>query len=105
MKIDGMELDKDEIQGLLFTGYPKNSGGAYLMLRVLDAAQARAWLRASLSAFTFGERRSYAETLNVAISAPGLAALGLDSGSLRTFPLEFREGLREADGGVRPRIL
>jgi Dyp-type peroxidase family len=105
MKIDGNGLEKSEIQGFVFTGYPKSSGGAYLFLRVLEAAPARVWLQSLLPALTFGEPRQYEAALNVAVSAPGLVALGLDDTSLGTFPLEFREGLREADGGFRPRIL
>jgi Dyp-type peroxidase family len=105
MKISGIDLEKEEIQGFVFSGYPKNSGGAYLFLRVLDAARGRAWLKSLLPSLTFGERRQYEATLNVAVSAPGLVALGLDGASLATFPLEFREGLREQDGRFRPRIL
>jgi Dyp-type peroxidase family len=98
-------LQKDQIQGLVFTGYPKNEAGTYLFLRVLDRARARAWLRDLVPELTFGEARAYGPTLNVALSAPGLSALGLDAGSLATFPHEFREGLREPDDAFRPRIL
>jgi Dyp-type peroxidase family len=105
MNNDGIDLAKHEIQGLLFTGYPKSLGGAYLFLRVADAVRARAWLGSLLPQVTFGELPQYEATLNVAFSAPGLTAFGLDAESLGTFPLEFREGLREADGSFRPRIL
>lgn len=105
MMMNGTTLEKDEIQGLVFSGYPKNEAGAYLFLRVVDAARARAWLRTLVTEVTFGEQRDYGPTVNVALSAPGLAALGLDDKSLATFPLEFREGLRQPDGSSRPRIL
>jgi Dyp-type peroxidase family len=98
-------LEKNEIQGLVFTGYPRNEAGTYLLLGVVDRALAQRWLRSILSEVSFGELREYGATLNVAISAPGLAALGLDAASLATFPLEFREGLRAADEAYRPRIL
>jgi Dyp-type peroxidase family len=102
-KLNGLE--KAEIQGLVFTGYPKNPVGAYLFLRVRDAARARAWLRGQLPELTFGEPRTYGETTNIALTAPGLSALGLDDASLGTFPPEFREGLRVTDDANRPRIL
>lgn len=98
-------LEWEEIQGLVFSGYPKNDAGAYLFLRVVDAARARAWLRSLLPEVSFGERASYGSTVNIALSAPGLAALGLEEQSLGTFPLEFRQGLREPDDAARPRIL
>jgi len=103
--MNAVTLQKHEIQGLVFSGYPKNEAGTYLLLRVVDRARARAWLRAALGEVTFGELTEYGATLNIAISAPGLTALGLDAPSLATFPLEFREGLREKDEAYRPRIL
>lgn len=105
MQTNVVNLQKDEIQGLVFTGYPKNEAGIYLLLGVIDRVSARAWLRSLLNEVTFGELREYGATLNVALSAPGLSALGLDLASLATFPLEFREGLREGDESYRPRIL
>lgn len=105
MTTNGNTLEKEEIQGLVFSGYPKNDAGAYLFLRVVDATRARAWLRSLLSDLTFGERADHGPSLNVAFSAPGLGALGLDDESLGSFPPEFREGLREPDDTARPRIL
>jgi Dyp-type peroxidase family len=105
MREDGITLQTDEIQGLVFTGYPKNEAGVYLLLRVVDRERARSWLRSLLAEVTFGELREYGPTLNIALSAPGLSALGLDAASLATFPHEFREGLRENDDAFRPRIL
>lgn len=105
MTTNAVTLEKEEIQGLVFSGYPKNDAGAYLFLRVADAARARAWLRSLLPQVSFGEHADRGPTLNVALSAPGLGALGLDEESLATFPLEFREGLREPDDAARPRIL
>jgi Dyp-type peroxidase family len=105
MQKNAATLQKHEIQALVFSGYPKNEAGTYLLLRVVDRARARAWLRALVDEVSFGELMEYGSTLNVAISAPGLAALGLDTASLATFPLEFREGLREKDETYRPRIL
>jgi Dyp-type peroxidase family len=105
MRNEGVALDKAEIQGLVFSGYPKNPACGYLLLGVLQAERARAWLAALLPRLTFGEPSVYGPTQNCALSAAGLSALGLDDTSLATFPLEFREGLRQADDAFRPRIL
>src|SRR5205809_1022676 len=41
-------------------------------------------------------------TLNIALSYAGIEALGLPDDSLRSFPIEFQEGMTH---GERPRIL
>lgn len=98
-------LDESEIQGLVFSAYPRSVAGAYLFLQVADAAGARRWLRSKLGQLSYGNPRAAGVAQNLALSAPGLAALGLDDASLASFPPEFREGLREQDGAFRPRTL
>ena len=115
-------LEESEIQGLVFSAYPRHVAGAYLFLQIVDAARARRWLRNKVSQLSYGNPRPAAAAQNgaaqdgarvgqaangaaqnLALSAPGLTALGLDAASLASFPLEFREGLREPDGAFRPR--
>jgi Dyp-type peroxidase family len=98
-------LDFEQIQGLVFSGYPKCPSACYLLLRVADAAKARQWLRTVASSVTFGETSNPSSALNVALTSSGLEALGLDKEALETFPLEFQEGLAQADDAYRPRIL
>ena len=68
MRNDVVALDKDEIQGLVFSGDPKNPACGYLLLGVLSAERARAWLAALLPRLTFGEPRAYGITQNCAFS-------------------------------------
>jgi Dyp-type peroxidase family len=98
-------LDFDQIQGLVFSGYPKCASACYVLLRVQDAAKARHWLRILAPRVTFGETNDPSSALNVALTSSGLKAIGLDKGALETFPLEFQEGLAQDDDAYRPRIL
>ncbi|HEY3594920.1 MAG TPA: Dyp-type peroxidase [Polyangiaceae bacterium] len=96
-------LETSDIQGLLFSGYSKNASACYLLLRITDAARARAWLGKIAGTLTTGERGSYDTTMNVALTARGLSAIGLPDSALSTFALEFREGMSGSDH--RSRIL
>lgn len=98
-------LEESEIQGLVFSAYPRNVAGAYVFLQIVDAARARRWLRGKVGQLSYGNPSAPAAARNLALSAPGLAALGLDAASLASFPRELREGLREQDGAFRPRSL
>jgi Dyp-type peroxidase family len=96
-------LELGDIQGIVFSGYQKKPFASYLMLRVTDAAKARAYLRDLVQCVTTGVDRPPDTCINVAISALGLTALGLNDDALQTFPLEFREGL--AGSETRSRAL
>ncbi len=96
-------LDFSDIQGIVFSGYQKKAFASYLMLRVVDAAKARACLRSLAQCVTTGADRPADSCINVAFTARGLAALGLEDDALQTFPLEFREGL--AGSETRSRAL
>ncbi len=98
-------LEEPEIQGLVFSAYPRNVEGVYLFLQVADPARARRWLRGKVTELSYGSPIAPGPRQNLALSAPGLEVLGLDGASLASFPLELREGLREHDGAFRPRTL
>ncbi|HKQ69199.1 MAG TPA: Dyp-type peroxidase [Polyangiaceae bacterium] len=87
------ELEKNDIQGLVFSGYPKNDAASYLMLEVVDPGRARAWLGRIAGLLTAGEPRDYEVTMNLAVTARGLSALGLPKAAIETFSREFREGM------------
>jgi Dyp-type peroxidase family len=87
------QLEKDDIQGLVFNAYPKNEHALYLMLEVVDPTRARAWLKQIAGALSTGEQQQYEATVNLALTARGLAALGLPDDVLRTFSREFWEGM------------
>ncbi len=68
-------LDLNDIQGLVARGYPDLKAASYILLRVDDAATARAWL-ASLP-ITPAPDNPTDLALNVAFTPTGLAKLGL----------------------------
>jgi len=98
-----MELEKSDIQGIVFSGYAKNPSAAYVLLEVVDAARARAWLGRIADALTAGKSRDYGATVNLAVTARGLSALGLPDAVLATFAQEFTDGMAADDH--RSRIL
>ncbi len=102
---------KADIQGFVTSGFGHLPHSAYLFVAFGERAPARAWLKELLPQVTTaaswrvrsGEPKAKPpRTLNVALTAAGLAALGLSEAALRTFPPEFREGMASPQ---RARIL
>lgn len=89
------ELDYGDMQGLVRFGYGKMKEASYALLRVRDATAARSWLRTAnvTSAATMNPPPSTA--MQVAFTAPGLEALGVDKSVIAGFSGEFRAGLTE----------
>jgi deferrochelatase/peroxidase EfeB len=87
-------LERDDIQGLVFSGYARRPLARYFFLRFADAGAA-AWLSRVLSRVTSGQRHEHAATrsLNLAFTASGLGRLGLPEAALLTFPREFLQGM------------
>lgn len=84
----------DDIQGLLKTGYGPLKESGHLLLRVRDATKAKAWL-AGYTPTTMGElaKTKVVRATHLAISAPGLAELGLPVEALERFSPEFVGGM------------
>jgi Dyp-type peroxidase family len=89
------DVDFNDVQGLLRFGYGKMTQASYALLRVRDAAAARAWLRAVpvTSALTMNPPPPTA--LQVAFTAPGLSELGVPSSVIAGFSPEFITGMTE----------
>ncbi len=93
-----IEQELDDIQGNILRayGFPY---ARYEVLRIADGGGARRVLASVLdkqlvtSAATWDPNSKPGSTLNVFFSFTGLAALGLPSASLDSFPEEFREGM------------
>lgn len=104
-------LDTRDIQGLVFSGYRRLDQAAYVLLRIHDAAAARAWLGTLAMEVTDGRLRRKEElaldhlAINVAFTHDGLARLGLDAQVLHGFPTAFQEGMAPAHGRHRSRAL
>jgi Dyp-type peroxidase family len=98
-----VELRLADIQAMVVTGYGHLTYSTYMFLHVADGPKARAWLAGIIPEVTTarwdtrpeGRVRRPARALNIAFTAGGLEALGLLEASLRTFPLEFLEGMAE----------
>jgi deferrochelatase/peroxidase EfeB len=89
------EIDYADVQGLLRFGYGRLTQASYALLRVKNAAAARAWLRAAPvnNAVTLASPPTTA--LQVAFTAPGLRALGLPEPVIAGFSLAFRGGMAQ----------
>lgn len=96
------ELRREEVQGLLVSGYATMHRASYLMLEVLDAEGARRWLDGLLPRITTSLRPAERRCLNVAFTSGGLRRLGMAEADLRTFSVPFQEGMVERH---RSRIL
>jgi deferrochelatase/peroxidase EfeB len=94
-----------ELQGLVTSAYPRSPAGRYVLFEVHDARDARASLQGLASSVTFADHveqqiRAPADdgqegrtSMNVAFTAPGLAALGVTDDRMTDFSREFREGM------------
>ena len=88
-------VDFADVQGLVRFGYGKMKEASYALLRMKDAAAARAWLRtaAITNAVTMNPPPSTA--LQVAFTADGLRALGVPDSVVDGFSPEFLAGMAE----------
>jgi Dyp-type peroxidase family len=91
-----------DIQGFISSGYGHLSHAAYLFLQFRDAGRAQRWLANLTPEITSarpwpvtpsGEKLKPSVTVNIAVTADGLAAIGLPRRVLCAFPLEFQEGI------------
>jgi Dyp-type peroxidase family len=94
-------LERDDIQALVRSGFGKLEGSRLLLVRIRPGreAQARDWLgRAEvLSVADFDEARLAKRRINrilqIAVTAPGLAALGVPEEAMAAFPADFLAGI------------
>ena len=96
-------VDLADIQGLLRYGYGHHAESVFLALRVRDRAAARAWLARAEIANAMPQAPLPETVLQVALSAEGLAALGVADDITAAFSPEFIAGM--ADPPERSRRL
>lgn len=89
------EFDYADVQGLVRFGYKKMTRASYALLRVKDAATARAWLRSAPVTTAVELKPPPATALQVALTAPGLEALGVAASVIAEFSHEFRAGMAQ----------
>ncbi|HEV3051583.1 MAG TPA: hypothetical protein VGX50_14860, partial [Longimicrobium sp.] len=92
-------VELEDVQGLVARSFNGLKHGDYVPVYLpADAAAARAWVGEMAGVVTRGDRRS-GEVLkegvarSLGFTADGLARLGMDEESLRTFSTEFRDGM------------
>ena len=89
------DVDFADVQGVVRFGYRKMTQAVYLLLRVRDAAAARAWLRSAPIANAMAVSPPPSTALQVAFTAEGLAALGVPQSVIAGFSAEFLAGTTE----------
>ena len=91
-----VELELNDIQGIILRDRPTPYFGAYLLLRIDNPAQAGLLLRRLAPRVASGINwQDYADKawFNVAFTFEGLKALGLPQASLQSFAPEFQQGM------------
>jgi deferrochelatase/peroxidase EfeB len=89
------EVDYADVQGLVRFGYGHMTSASYVLVRVKDAAAAKAWLRAAPVINAVAQKPPPKTALNIAFTAPGLEALGVTPSVIDGFSHEFRAGMAE----------
>src|SRR5262249_19432267 len=64
-----------------------------LLFRVAEPGPARAWLAGLAPRLTTARSAPEGSAVNLALTVPGMAALGLPADVVASFPLEMREGM------------
>jgi Dyp-type peroxidase family len=103
MAAPDLSAERDGIQGIVASGYGHLPHAAYLLFAIDEPVAARDWLGRLADAVTTARRRVDQRCVGVALTATGLAALGLPDRVLEEFALEFTTGM--TDDAHRRRIL
>jgi Dyp-type peroxidase family len=98
--------DATDIQGIVVSAYPKMLSAMFLMVNFAYQADGKQsgpkrWLLDIASRITNATGET-AQCINLALSAAGLGAIGVDETVMSTFSRPFREGITAGD---RPRFL
>jgi deferrochelatase/peroxidase EfeB len=92
--------DYGKVQGLVRSGYDELTEARFHVLRIEDAAAARAWLAAAPITWAIRDRRPE-RALQVAFTCDGLQQLGLSTRILCGFSQEFKAGMAESNRARR----
>jgi Dyp-type peroxidase family len=87
------ELELKDIQGIVVSAYKHLHCSAFMLLRVKNAQQARAWIAQRAAEITVSEGKHSSRSVNLAFTYTGLQALGLKQEALDTFSFPFQEGM------------
>ena len=98
-----LSAERDDIQGIVASGYGHLPHAAYLLFAIDEPVAAGDWLARLADTVTTAHGRVQRRALGVALTATGLAALGLPERIREGFALEFTTGM--TDDAHRRRIL
>ena len=103
MAAPDLSAERDDIQGIVASGYGHLPHAAYLLFAIDQPVAAGDWLARLADTVTTAHGRVERRALGVALTATGLAALGLPERIREGFALEFTTGM--TDDAHRRRIL
>jgi Dyp-type peroxidase family len=87
------EVDYGDVQGLVRFGYGHMTSASYVLVRVKNADAAKAWLRSASITTAVAQKPPSKTAMNIAVTAPGLKALGVSESIIAGFSHEFRGGM------------
>lgn len=97
----GTAVELDDVQGIVRFGYKHHREACFLLLRVKDAAAARAWLAQAPVASALAADAPPQTALQVAFTAEGLRALGIPPDLIDGFAEEFAGGMAGDENRIR----
>jgi deferrochelatase/peroxidase EfeB len=107
------EVDKSDVQAIAWTAFGSLKGASYMLLRVIEPHAARQWLRGlaptnlhdlsvdDAKKNVDGVKKNGGETYQIAFTAAGLLALGIDETIVKRFSPEFVEGMASDENRSR----
>src|SRR6266700_8374823 len=87
------QVDYADVQGLVRFGYGHMTSASYALVRVKNAAAAKAWLRSAPITTAVAVKPPPKTAMNIAVTSPGLRALGVPESIIAGFSHEFRGGM------------
>src|SRR5512140_1321099 len=103
MAATDLSAERDDIQGIVASGYGHLPHAAYLLFAIDQPVAAGEWLARLADTVTTARQRVERRAVGVALTATGLAAIGLSERVRSEFSLEFTTGM--SDDAHRRRIL
>src|SRR5207248_2800372 len=87
------QVDYADVQGLVRFGYGHMTSASYVLVGVTNTASAKAWIRSAPITTAVAVKPPPKTALNIAVTAPGLKALGVPESIIAGFSHEFRGGM------------
>ena len=95
------QIDFDDMQGLLRFGHGRLVEAEFLLLRIADRTAAGTWFASAPVTSARTQDAPPSTALQIAFTAAGLRALGLDDATIEQFPQPFLAGMGQEDSRSR----